>query len=298
MRSIRVESVTKSFGGELILDKLSLEIPAGQFFALLGPSGCGKTTILRLIAGLESVDSGKLYLGNEDITQVPINERKINTVFQQYALFPHLTVFENVAVALEVVYADRKVIDQEIKSGLLLSGDKNAILFFLRATGYGEMYTVEVTDPKTGKPFEAEIDISQFQPKEITIEPDENGECSFLLPKSKKTVKFRYLTSDEDEKIVKEDQARTKKMGSNAISQLMTLRLQSQITEVDGIRDRVAISQFIDSMSPMDSAEFRKYLMDNEPGLDLNINVQAPSGEFFFGELPITSKFLWPYLNV
>ena len=71
MRKIRVESVSKSYDGEVILDNLSLEIPGGKFFALLGPSGCGKTTLLRLIAGLETVDSGKIFLGDQDITNCP-----------------------------------------------------------------------------------------------------------------------------------------------------------------------------------------------------------------------------------
>ena len=196
------------------------------------------------------------------------------------------------------VLLDRKVIDQEIKASQLLSGDKNAILFFLRSTGYGEMYTVEVTDPKTGKPFETEIDISQFQPKEITLEPDENGECGFVLPKGKNKIKFKYLTAEEDEKLVREDEARRKKMGQNAISQLMTIRLAAQITEIDGLRDRGQIQQFVDNMSVMDSGSLRKYVNDNEPGLDLNVSIEAPSGEFFFGELPITTKFLWPFLDL
>ncbi|MFH1831996.1 MAG: ABC transporter ATP-binding protein [bacterium] len=114
MRSIRLESVTKLFENEVILDKLSLEIPSGQFFALLGPSGCGKTTLLRLIAGLETVDSGRLYLGNQNITYEPIYKRKINTVFQQYALFTHLTVFENVAYSLRIRGAGNKEIKEKV----------------------------------------------------------------------------------------------------------------------------------------------------------------------------------------
>ena len=196
------------------------------------------------------------------------------------------------------VLLERKIIDRDIKAGQLLSGDKNAILFWLRATGYGEMYPVELTDPKTGKTFETEIDISQFKAKDITIEPDANGECSFMLPRSKKMVKFRYLTSDEDDKIVKDDETRRKKLGQNAISELLTMRLAAQIVEIDNIRDRGQIQQFVNDMTVGDSGALRKYINDNEPGLDLTINVEAPSGEFFFGELPITSKFLWPYLNV
>ena len=102
MRRIRFDNVRKTFDGEEIISGISLEIPAGKFFALLGPSGCGKTTLLRLVAGLESADSGKIYLGDRDITDEPIYKRKINTVFQQYALFPHLSVFENVAYSLRI----------------------------------------------------------------------------------------------------------------------------------------------------------------------------------------------------
>ncbi len=102
MRSIRIEQVSKSYDGELILDKISLTIPSGKFFALLGPSGCGKTTLLRLIAGFEEVERGHIFLGDTDITHVPINKRRINTVFQNYALFPHLNVFENVAYSLKL----------------------------------------------------------------------------------------------------------------------------------------------------------------------------------------------------
>lgn len=196
------------------------------------------------------------------------------------------------------VLLDRKVIDKDIRPGQMLSGDKNAILFFLRATGYGEMYPVELTDPKDGKKFETNIDISEFKSKEITIEPDENGECLFFLEKSKAKIKFRYLTSDEDDKIIREDENRRKKLGQNAISQLLTLRMASQVTEIDGNREKGYIQNFIDNMPVLDSGTLRKFITDNEPGLDLNISVEAPSGEFFFGELPITSKFLWPFLDV
>ncbi|MFA5075104.1 MAG: ABC transporter ATP-binding protein [Candidatus Babeliales bacterium] len=118
MRQIRFENVTKSFDGELILNKLNLTIPAGQFFALLGPSGCGKTTLLRLLAGFESVDSGKIYLGDQDITHEPIYKRKINTVFQQYALFPHLSVFENVAYSLRIKKLKESVIVEKVSDVL------------------------------------------------------------------------------------------------------------------------------------------------------------------------------------
>lgn len=114
MRNIRIEKVTKSFHGEVILENLSLEIPGGKFFALLGPSGSGKTTLLRLIAGLETADSGKISLDNNDITHVPINERRVNTVFQNYALFPHMNVFDNVAYGLTIRGVAKDIIEQKV----------------------------------------------------------------------------------------------------------------------------------------------------------------------------------------
>lgn len=114
MRSIKLEKLKKSINGGLIIEDISLTIPAGKFFALLGPSGCGKTTLLRLIAGLEKADEGSIYLGDEDITDVPIHERPINIVFQNYALFPHLDVFDNVAYSLKLKKLPKIVIEQKV----------------------------------------------------------------------------------------------------------------------------------------------------------------------------------------
>jgi len=95
-----LDHVTKEFGEFVAVDDLSLVIPKGSFFALLGPSGCGKTTTLRMIAGLEEPTTGKILIGDTDITDTKAYERPVNTVFQNYALFPHLTIFENVAFGL------------------------------------------------------------------------------------------------------------------------------------------------------------------------------------------------------
>lgn len=115
MKSIRLEHIKKSFHGETILEDINLTIPGGKIFALLGPSGSGKTTILRLIAGFETVDEGKIYLGDDDITQVPINERHVNTVFQNYALFPHLNVYENIAFSQRIKKVPNDVVEQKVQ---------------------------------------------------------------------------------------------------------------------------------------------------------------------------------------
>src|SRR6266478_5523054 len=122
MRSIRFGNITKRYQGDLVVDNLSLEIPGGAFFALLGPSGSGKTTLLRLIAGLEQADSGTIFLGDEDITYTPIYKRRVNTVFQNYALFPHMNVFDNVAYSLSIRNVSPKIIQEKVTKILTTVG--------------------------------------------------------------------------------------------------------------------------------------------------------------------------------
>jgi spermidine/putrescine transport system ATP-binding protein len=97
---LRIVNVTKSFGDFTAVDDLTLTIPEGSFFALLGPSGCGKTTTLRMVAGLEEPTQGSIHIGNTDITHTRPYQRPVNTVFQNYALFPHLSIYENIAFGL------------------------------------------------------------------------------------------------------------------------------------------------------------------------------------------------------
>ena len=99
---VRIDAVSKRFGQVLAVDNLDLAIAPGQFLTLLGPSGCGKSTTLRLLGGFETPDSGRILLGGEDVTRTPPNRRDVNMVFQDYALFPHMTVARNVAFGLEL----------------------------------------------------------------------------------------------------------------------------------------------------------------------------------------------------
>jgi len=98
---IRLEAVVKRFDDTVAVDRISLEVPRGSFFALLGPSGCGKTTTLRMIGGFEEPTSGRIFLGDRDVVGLPPYKRDVNTVFQSYALFPHMTIEDNVAFGLE-----------------------------------------------------------------------------------------------------------------------------------------------------------------------------------------------------
>jgi len=118
--SVVFEHVSKKFGNSFALDNVSLAIDKGEFFSILGPSGCGKTTLLRLLAGFESPDAGRIYLDGKDITDLPPNKRPINTVFQNYALFPHLSIWENIAFGLRIAKKSAQEIKSEVERMLIL----------------------------------------------------------------------------------------------------------------------------------------------------------------------------------
>ena len=121
-KDIKIENINKSYDGVQVLKNINLNIEDGEFFSILGPSGCGKTTLLRMIAGFIEPDSGAIYLGDEDIISLPPNERNVNTIFQKYALFPHLSVYENVAFPLRIKKIDEATIDEEVKKFIKMVG--------------------------------------------------------------------------------------------------------------------------------------------------------------------------------
>ena len=112
--SLRLDRLARAFGKVKAVDELTLDIPAGSFVTLLGPSGCGKSTTLNLIAGLDRPDSGSVHLGDQDITAVPPNERRMAMVFQNYALYPHMTAFDNIAFSLKLQRRPRAEIERRV----------------------------------------------------------------------------------------------------------------------------------------------------------------------------------------
>src|SRR3979490_2090867 len=117
---LSIDAVVKKFGVFRAVDRLSLDIRAGEFFALLGPSGCGKTTLLRMLAGFETPDEGRILLDGKDIAQVLPHQRPINMMFQNYALFPHLTVRDNIAFGLKRARMPRSEIDTRVAEMIAL----------------------------------------------------------------------------------------------------------------------------------------------------------------------------------
>lgn len=116
--NVVLESVSKTFDENQVLKNVSLELERGKFYTLLGPSGCGKTTILNIIAGFTDVTSGNVYINGENVNRISANKRKVNTVFQNYSLFPHMNVFENVAFGLDIKGVDKNTINEEVLKAL------------------------------------------------------------------------------------------------------------------------------------------------------------------------------------
>ena len=117
---IELRNISKTYEDNQVLKSLSLDIRKNEFLTLLGPSGCGKTTTLKIIAGFEFADDGKVLFQGKDINDIPPYERPVNTVFQKYALFPHMNVYENIAFGLKIKKMDKKTIDEKVKKMLKL----------------------------------------------------------------------------------------------------------------------------------------------------------------------------------
>jgi len=202
MRTIRFENVSKSYQGESIIKNLNLEIPGGKFFALLGPSGCGKTTLLRLVAGLERLDEGKIFLGEEEITNTPIYKRRIHTIFQDYALFPHLNVFENIAYSLRIIGTKSSAIKDKVMAFLdviRLKGHENKSIHNLSG---GQKQRVALARSIISEPVVLLLDepLAALDPR---LKEEMLIELIDLQEKFKTT--FIYVTHDQEEALTVAD---------------------------------------------------------------------------------------------
>ena len=187
-----------------------------------------------------------------------------------------------------------KIYEPNFNIDELVDVDISAILIFLRNTSFGPEYTYNLTDPATNKKFEVTIILDELKYIESENKPDENGYFTTKLPKTNKEVKVKILTWGDTKKIDKEIEQYPKGM----ISPIITKKLESQIVEIDGNKDRNNISTFVKNMPIMDSKYIRKFIQSCEPAIDLKQEVTAPSGEKVTFNVNFGVDFFRPFFDV
>ena len=189
------------------------------------------------------------------------------------------------------------IVDKSINVDSLISGDRNALMTAIRITGYGSEYKVEVNCPECDTKQKQEFALSELPIKRLEIQPVNPGENAFefVLPVSKKTVVFKFLTGkDEINMNLESDRRKKKKLGGD-VDNIVTKRLHYAITSVDGITDKNKIATFIKNMPAKDSRDLRKYMDDNEPGIEMKAWMTCEACyEQSEVSLPIGASFFWP----
>ncbi|MBE5875969.1 MAG: ABC transporter ATP-binding protein [Lachnospiraceae bacterium] len=199
---IDLQHITKSYDGQVILDDLNLYIRENEFLTLLGPSGCGKTTTLRIIGGFEKPDQGRVIFGGEDITKLPPNKRHLNTVFQKYALFTHMTIAENIAFGLKIKNKSKAYIDDKIKYALKL----------VNLEGYGNRMPDSLSGGQQQRIAIARAIVNE--PKVLLLDEPlgaldlklrQDMQYELIRLKNELGITFIYVTHDQEEALTMSD---------------------------------------------------------------------------------------------
>ena len=199
---IRLEGIVKSFDDTVVLNGIDLSVDENEFVTLLGPSGCGKTTTLRIIAGFEKPDQGRVYFEGKDITDMPANQRPVNTVFQNYALFPHMNVFENIAFSLRVKNVKEDEIKKRVAKALKqvnLKGFENRRIDQLSG---GQQQRIAMARAIVNEPRVLLLDEPLGA---IDLKLRQEMEYELVRLKKELGITFIYITHDQEEALTMSD---------------------------------------------------------------------------------------------
>ncbi len=214
---IELKNISKSFDGETVLDGVSLDIFDGEFITLLGPSGCGKTTTLRLIGGFESADEGEILFRGKCVNDLPPHKRHVNTVFQKYALFPHLNVFENVAFSLRLQKVEKKEIVRRVKEILEMVSLKGFEHKNVTLLSGGQQQRVAIARALISHPRVLLLD-EPLGALDLKLRKDMQNELKAIQKQT--GITFIYVTHDQEEALSMSD--RVVVMSEGRIQQIGT----------------------------------------------------------------------------
>ena len=199
---IRLKNLTKAFDGETVLDGISLEIRDKEFVTFLGPSGCGKTTTLRMIGGFETPDSGEVYFDGKNVADVPPHKRSVNTVFQRYALFPHLNVYDNIAFGLRVKKIKESEIAEKVTEMLALVNLRNFEKRHISTLSGGQQQRVAIARALINQPEVLLLD-EPLGALDLKLRKDMQTELKNIQQKT--GITFIYVTHDQEEALSMSD---------------------------------------------------------------------------------------------
>ena len=199
---IEVQNVSKHFGDKAALDNINLNVKKGEFVTILGPSGCGKTTLLRLIAGFQTTSEGQIKISGNEITQTPPHLRPVNTVFQKYALFPHLNVFDNIAFGLKLKKTPELVIEKKVKSALKMVGMTDYEYRDVDSLSGGQQQRVAIARAIVNEPEVLLLD-EPLAALDLKMRKDMQMELKEMHQKL--GITFVYVTHDQEEALTLSD---------------------------------------------------------------------------------------------
>ncbi|MCR4705376.1 MAG: ABC transporter ATP-binding protein [Lachnospiraceae bacterium] len=240
---IDLRNITKSFGGSLVIDDMSLYIRENEFLTLLGPSGCGKTTTLRLIGGFERPDSGQIIFEGTDITSLAPNKRQVNTVFQKYALFPHMTIAENIAFGLKIKGKSKSYIDDKIKYALKLVNLDGYEKRKPESLSGGQQQRIAIARAIVNEPKVLLLD-EPLGALDLKLRQDMQYELIRL--KNELGITFVYVTHDQEEALTMSDTIVV--MNQGYIQQIGTPEMIYNEPENAFVADFIGDSNIIDSI--------------------------------------------------
>ena len=199
---IKIDHLSKSFGDQKVLDDISLEIKRGEFVTLLGPSGCGKTTTLRMIAGFGVPDEGTITMEGKDISNVPPYQRQLNTVFQRYALFPHLDVYDNIAFGLKLKKLPQEEIDQKVRKVLKMVNMEDYEERDVESLSGGQQQRIAIARALVNQPQVLLLD-EPLAALDLKMRKDMQIELKEMH--AKLGITFVYVTHDQEEALTLSD---------------------------------------------------------------------------------------------
>lgn len=199
---IKIKDVSKFFGEKVALDHINLNIKKGEFVTILGPSGCGKTTLLRLLAGFQTTSEGNIYISGEEITQTPPHKRPVNTVFQKYALFPHLNVYDNIAFGLKLKGMEKEVIKKKVKAALKMVSMSDYEYRDVNSLSGGQQQRVAIARAIVNEPEVLLLD-EPLAALDLKMRKDMQMELKEMHKRL--GITFVYVTHDQEEALTLSD---------------------------------------------------------------------------------------------